>query len=307
MINVLSAPNILTTDNQVAEFRVGDQVPFPVTNTLATGGQLVENIERKPVGISLAVTPRISKGDAVTMEVEQKIERVSPEQVKGLKAPVTSERVAKTTVIAENGQTIVIGGLIQEQEIDTSSKVPLLGDIPLVGYLFRNQAKEKEKSNLIIFLTPNIIRDPADMTRISVRKNKERRRFLKKHKVGEHNALYDYELDKGLNMAPPKSTTRLEKKKKKRRRFNYDQVDEETATESSGQGEYASSRRHSTRIRSKSKYPKVKEESSEEYANLPNPRIKKRHLRLLHQTHSPKSAPHPPNKRYGLPFCLTAR
>lgn len=228
VINVLSAPNILTTDNKKAEISVGQTVPFVTADQRDANGQPINSFSREKVGIQLAVTPQINEGDSVTLEIEQKIEEVIPGTGEGTFAAVTkttSERSAKTTVVAENGQTVAIGGLIKDASKKSVNKVPLLGDVPLLGYLFRKTEVRNEKINLILFLTPHVIHDPMDMTRVSVKKNNERRRFNKTHGIGENKALYDYDLDSGLNMAPPKKASR--EKKKRRRRYNYDEVDKD--------------------------------------------------------------------------------
>ncbi len=237
-INVLSAPNILTTDNKKAEIHVGQTVQFPKITGVGANDQVMQGIEREKVGLTLAVTPQINEGDEVTMEIEQKIEEVddfnvSPEKI------TTSARSAQTTVVAQSGQTIVIGGLIKDRELNAVSKVPLLGDIPLLGYLFRQKSVSKQKINLMIFITPHVIHDPLDMTRVSVKKNNERRRFYKVHGVGENKALYDYDLDKGLNLAPPARP--ISKRHKRKKRFNYMGTEEERA-ESSSESELARKR-----------------------------------------------------------------
>ncbi|HLG18859.1 MAG TPA: type II secretion system secretin GspD [Bdellovibrionota bacterium] len=225
-LNILSAPNILTSDNKKAEILVGNEVPFMTSNFTGADGKPVTNFDRKKVGIQLSVTPQINEGDEVTLEIEQKIEEVEPRpsdsQFKDL---VTSERAAKTTVVAQNSQTIVIGGLIKDKDSKAVSKVPLLGDIPLLGYLFRNTSVVKEKVNLIIFLTPHVVHDPMDLSRVAVKKNNERRRFNKTQGIGENKALYDYDLDKGLNMAPPPPSSRRELNHEKKR-FDYDKPEE---------------------------------------------------------------------------------
>lgn len=226
-LNVLSAPNILTTDNEEAEIFVGRKVSFKKGGYTDTSGNPVNQVSREKTGITLKVTPHVNSGNEVTLDIEQEIEEVEPPDPSGGQQNdiSTSKRSAKTTVVAQNLQTIVIGGLISDKDIKSVNKVPLLGDIPLLGYLFRNTSVRKEKRNLILFLTPHVIHEPEDLTRVSVKKNNERRRFYKTHSIPENKALYDYNLDKGLNMAPP--APRADKDKdKKRKRFDYDHPSE---------------------------------------------------------------------------------
>jgi general secretion pathway protein D len=242
IVNVLSTPNILTTDNKKAEILVGKDVPFIASTATLTSGAAQTSINRAKIGINLSVQPKINDGDEVTLDVEQKIQDVLTKDKDMADIP-TSERSAKTTVVAQNGQTIVIGGLIQDSEKKTTSKVPLLGDIPLLGYLFRDTSVTRDKMNLVIFLTPHIIHDPMDLTRISVKKNNERRKFNKKHGIGENKALYDYDLDSGLNMAAPPPKARSESPSKERR-FNYDQpTQDEQNTPSTEESDEVATRR----------------------------------------------------------------
>ncbi len=221
VINVLSAPNILTTDNKKAEISVGSKVPIPSSQYTATGGGVpVTQYSREDVALSLSVTPHINEGDEVTLEIEQKIQEIDTANTK-LKDGVvtTNERSAKTTVVAQNAQTIVIGGLIKEKDEKGHGKVPVLGDIPIIKYLFRDTKVSKTKMNLVLFLTPHVIHSPDDLTRVSVKKNNERQKFNKSNGIAESQGIYDYELDKGLNMAPP---PRADRRKETKPHFDYD-------------------------------------------------------------------------------------
>src|SRR6185295_19169209 len=112
--------------------------------------------------------------------------------------PTTSNRSAKTTVLVKNSQTVTIGGLISDRQSDSVTKVPVLGDIPLLGWLFKSKNKSKTKTRLIIFITPHIIREPEDLQEISVNKNIERQRFLKENNVPDHPGVKKYDLDHEL-------------------------------------------------------------------------------------------------------------
>lgn len=218
-VNVLSSPTILTTDNKKAEIVIGERraVKGGITQTV-TGTE--QGIDYRDIDLKLAVTPQINDGDAVTLEIEQKIEDLAGETALGVN---TTNRQAMTTVVAQNGQTITLGGLIKDKESTDNKKVPLFGDIPLIGHLFKQSIVNKEKVNLMLFLTPHIIRSPEDLTRVSVKKNNERRKFNQKNGIRENQALYDYDLDKGLNMAPPASSLKVENEE--RRHFDYQNFD----------------------------------------------------------------------------------
>ncbi|EHX1221155.1 type II secretion system secretin GspD, partial [Escherichia coli] len=155
--NVLSMPSITTLDNQEAFFMVGQDVP------VLTGSAVGENnsnpfntVERKKVGIMLKVTPQINEGNAVQMVIEQEVSKVEGQTSLDV---VFGERKLKTTVLANDGELIVLGGLMDDQAGESVAKVPLLGDIPLIGNLFKSTADKKEKRNLMVFIRPTILRD----------------------------------------------------------------------------------------------------------------------------------------------------
>lgn len=159
--NILSTPTLVTMDNQEAEIVVGQNVPFVTGTQLSTANNNpFQTIERQDVGISLKVKPQINEGDNIKMEIEQEVSDVSATAVTGASDITTNLRSIKTTVLVEDGQTLVLGGLIDDQTSDTRDKVPLLGDIPLLGSLFRYRTTNKSKRNLMVFLHPTILRDP---------------------------------------------------------------------------------------------------------------------------------------------------
>jgi general secretion pathway protein D len=204
-VNVLSTPHILTTDNEDAEITVGQNVPFQsgfsasplglgvgglssipglpaglgsALGGLAggTAGTPFGSITRTNVDLKLSVKPQINESDYVRMVIGEQIEEIaSTDPVLG---PTTSKRTAKTTVIAKDQETVVIGGIMQDRVLESVTKVPLLGDIPLLGNLFRSQTRHKVKTNLLLFLTPYIIKDSSDFRRIFERKMKERQQFV---------------------------------------------------------------------------------------------------------------------------------
>lgn len=173
--NLLSTPSVLTLDNEEARIIVGQEVPFSTgTFTTTTDGATnpFTTIQREDVAIQLTVTPHIHDGTSVRLEVSSEIEDVLPAAAAAFGATdvVTSKRTIETTVLAEDRQTIVLGGLIQDDVSGTVSKVPLLGDIPLLGRLFRSDSRQREKRSLLVFLRPTIIRNPEDSRQLTEEK-----------------------------------------------------------------------------------------------------------------------------------------
>ncbi|HCE8472448.1 GspD family T2SS secretin variant XcpQ [Pseudomonas aeruginosa] len=172
--NLLSTPSLLTLDNQKAEILVGQNVPFN-TGSYTTNSEGASNpfttVERKDIGVSLKVTPHINDGAALRLEIEQEISALLPNaQQRNNTDLITSKRSIKSTILAENGQVIVIGGLIQDDVSQAESKVPLLGDIPLLGRLFRSTKDTHTKRNLMVFLRPTVVRDSAGLAALSGKK-----------------------------------------------------------------------------------------------------------------------------------------
>ncbi|EFB2839405.1 general secretion pathway protein D [Escherichia coli H605] len=166
--NVLSTPSITTLDNQEAFFMVGQDVPVLTGSTVGSDNSNPFNtVERKKVGIMLKVTPQINEGNAVQMLIEQEVSKVEGQTSLDV---VFGERKLKTTVLANDGELIVLGGLIDEQAGESVAKIPLLGDIPLIGHLFKSTADKKEKRNLMVFIRPTILRDGMAADGVSQRK-----------------------------------------------------------------------------------------------------------------------------------------
>lgn len=171
--NILSTPSLVTMDNEEAEIVVGQNVPFVTgsfSNTGATSGATnpFQTIQREDVGITLKVTPQINEGNAIIMKIEQEVSSVSNDATAA--DIITNKRSIKTNVLVENGQVLVLGGLIEDQVNESEQKVPLLGDIPLLGYLFRSKAVSNNKKNLMVFIHPAILSDPGVASRYSVNK-----------------------------------------------------------------------------------------------------------------------------------------
>jgi len=167
-VNVLSSPNILTSDNKEAEIFVGENVPFISATNLSSTGLSQQSVERKDTGITLRITPQITEGEYIKLDIYQEISAVK--QNKGQATDlVTTKRSAKTSVVVKDSDSVVIGGLIGSREEDSISKIPILGDIPLLGYLFKTKSTNHTKTNLLLILTPRIVKDAADMAAVTAK------------------------------------------------------------------------------------------------------------------------------------------
>lgn len=167
--NLLSTPQITTLDNKVGEFVVAQEVPF-VTGSILTDSSDVRpytSIERKDVGITLKVLPRINAGDTIRLEVVQEASSIAATQLSQATDLITNRRAINTTVLADNGQTIVLGGLTSDDYGQVKSQVPILGDIPILGELFKSRRESRQKRTLFIFLKPTILRNGEDAAAVA--------------------------------------------------------------------------------------------------------------------------------------------
>lgn len=196
-VNIVSTPNILTMDNEEAKIVVGRNVPFPVGTSQNNLGTPIISFQREDVAITLRVTPQINESDYVTLEVFQEVQELEsdPSSLDPLTSggPITSKRSIENTVVVKDNQTIVIGGLIGETDTQAETKVPILGDIPLIGALFRGTTRTTRRSNLIIFLTPHIINEAADLEEVYRVKWEQRREFMRRF-YGKSREEQDAEL-----------------------------------------------------------------------------------------------------------------
>ncbi|WP_421227370.1 GspD family T2SS secretin variant ExeD [Aeromonas enteropelogenes] len=160
--DILSTPSIVTMDNKEASFNVGQEVPVQTGSQSSTSGDNIFNtIERKTVGTKLVVTPQINEGDSVLLSIEQEVSSVATKPAEGTSTlgPTFDTRTVKNAVLVKSGETVVLGGLMDEKTSESVSKVPLLGDIPVLGYLFRSTSSSTSKRNLMVFIRPTILRD----------------------------------------------------------------------------------------------------------------------------------------------------
>ncbi len=171
--NVLSTPNLLTLDNEEAKIVIGQNVPFVTgqfTNTGASAGSVnpFQTIERKDVGLTLRVRPQISENGTVKMTIYQEVSNVVPSSVNSATGLITNKRSLESSVLVDDGSIVVLGGLLQDEYGGNQEKVPVLGDVPVVGNLFKAETRSRKKTNLMVFLRPVIVRDAARSDELSL-------------------------------------------------------------------------------------------------------------------------------------------
>jgi general secretion pathway protein D len=171
--NVLSTPNLLTLDNEEAKIVVGQNVPFVTgqfTNTGASNGSVnpFQTIERKDVGLTLRVRPQISENGTIHLQIFQEVSSVVQSTVNSLQGPTTNKSSLESNVLVQDGQIVVLGGLLSDSYAENEQKVPVLGDVPVVGDLFKSRTRSRQKQNLMIFLRPVVLRDAGATDRLSL-------------------------------------------------------------------------------------------------------------------------------------------
>jgi general secretion pathway protein D len=267
-VNILSTPHILTTDNEEAEIQVGKQIPYQSTSmgglsslmglggmsglsgygtntstygssgysgmgglggysSLLSGMGGMGQVQRIDVDLTLKITPHVNESNFVKLEIDQSIEDV--ESIDRNLGPTTSKRKVKNVVVVKDQQPVVIGGLIRDTESEGVNKVPILGDIPLIGMLFRNTITATEKKNLLMVIIPHIIEDPSDLTRIHRERSEEIRRFAEylATKEKEKHGIVDYQKKKGglESMNQVVNRTKAEREERERARFEGTSLD----------------------------------------------------------------------------------
>ena len=195
--NIISTPQVLAADNQKAKIVVGENRPFPTGQAQGiTGGTLV-TIERKDVGVTLEITPQVMENEQIRLEIKQEITAIAENVAQTIGTgtasvpvgPTTTKRSMETTTIAKDQQTIVIGGLVRDDLVINERKVPLLGDIPFLGWLFRFQSRSSVKLNLLVFLTPTLVRDETDIVELNARKSAELGTLQRENRIEEPTKL----------------------------------------------------------------------------------------------------------------------
>jgi general secretion pathway protein D len=202
--NVLSTPQVLAADNQKAKIVVGENRPFPTGQAQGiTGGTLV-TIERKDVGVTLELTPQVLENDLIRLEIKQEITAIEDSVAQTIGSgtssvpvgPSTTKRSMETTTIAKDQQTIVIGGLVRDNITLNEQKIPFLGDIPFLGWLFKTQTRQVDKLNLLVFLTPTVVRDEVDMVELNARKSLDLGALQRENRIEEPTRLKQDVLEK---------------------------------------------------------------------------------------------------------------
>lgn len=186
--NILSTPQLTALDNEEAELEVGENVPVSQENA-STGTTVTSGVKREDLTIKLKITPFISPDtDSVRMKIEQDVKQLSDTPVKAAElakiSVATSKRRIKTAIVVNSGDTAVLGGLMSDEETENISKIPVLGDIPILGWLFKGKRKQKIKKNLMVFITPQIIRNTQDSSDLLNEKLNERIDFIQQHMQG---------------------------------------------------------------------------------------------------------------------------
>lgn len=178
-INIISTPQILTTDNKQAEISVGENVPYITSQNTSAGvsGQDYTQYEYRDVSTKLTITPHINQADTLRLEIATEVIKLKGNDPDTF-TPTTLKRTAQTTVIVKDGDTVVIGGIIGQDAAEIEGKIPLLGDIPLLGWLFKSSSTLSQKTNMFIFITPRIIKNPADLAAVTLEKEDDLGRVL---------------------------------------------------------------------------------------------------------------------------------
>jgi len=198
-VNVLSNPHILIMNNQEGEITVGENLPFPgAMMGSAIGGAAgytpYLSVNRQDVALKLKLLPSVNEHNVIRLDVEQEVSDVEAPNYNNL-GPATSKRSTKTTVVARDQQTVVIGGLMSDRASETVTKVPILGDIPVIGFFFRSTTKDLKKTNILIAITPYVISDLSDLRRVADKKMRERREFIERYSSLEDRVTLDKDLD----------------------------------------------------------------------------------------------------------------
>ena len=201
--NIISTPTILTTDNEEASLDVGQEVPFvsgQFTNTGTAGGSVnpFTTVQRESVGVKLTITPQINEGDSLLLEISQEISSIASSSA-GAVDLITNQRIIETTVIVDDGNIIVLGGLIEDTLRETDQRVPILGSIPILGNLFRSRDTEKVKTNLLVFIRPQILRDAES----AFRETNEKYNYIRGIQLGNQGDAVPLMPGTGRPVLPP--------------------------------------------------------------------------------------------------------
>ncbi len=202
-VNVLSAPRLLTSDNEEAEIIVGKNVPIITSKTTDNAGNPINSVERQDAALTLRFTPQITEGNLVRMKIFQEISSVVAESTAtgsvNEVGPTFKKTLLRNTIVARDGETVVLGGLFQTDTAKSVTKVPFLGDIPILGLLFKRTKDVEKKTSLLIFITPHVIRNAEDLKRIT-RENRDSLNLFQEK--GDSNKFFGLEDPEGNVLKP---------------------------------------------------------------------------------------------------------
>ncbi len=209
--NIISTPSILTTDNEEASLNIGQEVPFvsgQFTNTGAAAGSVnpFTTVQRESVGVKLTITPQINEGDSLLLNISQEVSNIASSSA-GAVDLITNQRIIETTVIVDDGNIIVLGGLIEDTLRESDQRVPVLGSIPILGNLFRSRTTDKVKTNLLVFIRPQILRDPA---RAALETN-EKYNYIRNIQLGNQGSMVPLMPRTDRPVLPPLEESDLER------------------------------------------------------------------------------------------------
>ena len=206
--NVLSTPNLMTLDNEEARILIGDNVPFITGSYANTGNSGSVNpfntVERKDVGLMLKVRPQIGENGTVKMAIYQEISKIDRSTLSNATGPTTSKRAVESNVVVDDGSIIVIGGLLEDTYSQGEDKVPVMGDLPVVGNLFRSENRSRRKTNLMIFLRPIVVRDNATSEALVVDRYEAIRALQRTTQPTPHLMMRNIEAGPELPVLPSK-------------------------------------------------------------------------------------------------------
>ncbi len=185
-VHIISNPQVTTMENEEAVITVGKNVPYQTRSAAESGSETYSSYEYKDVGINLKITPHISKDRLVRLKVYQELTKLDDVNQTNPNRPTTLKRQIETTIVVEDGNSVVIGGLIDESQSSRQFQTPCLGSIPFMGWAFKSMGEGKEKTNLYVFLTPRVVKNPVEVRQLYEEKRTEAE-TLKKGEV----LLYD--------------------------------------------------------------------------------------------------------------------
>ena len=190
---MLSAPTLLTADNEEAMIVVGQNLPFVGSASANAGlpGQIFNSVDRQNVGITLDIVPQVSEGDYVKLDLYEEVSNVVNGTQNATLGPTTTIRSASTTVLIQNHRTAVIGGLLASQDQINNQGVPFISSIPVLGNLFSNKSSDKQKDNLIVFLTPHIVRNKSELRELALDERQQIRQLARPQGNPRHAGLAD--------------------------------------------------------------------------------------------------------------------